>query len=52
MKNVKKKYSAGCETNTIFDRALKYIVDKYMLRFNGTSLEFEIALEKEKSGRY
>lgn len=49
MENSEEMYSAGGDTNTIFDIALRYIQLKYKLRFNDTSLEFEIALEKENN---
>lgn len=48
MESKEKLYTVEGETNTIFDRSIRYINQKYRLRFNETSLEFEITLKEEK----
>ncbi|MCT4214248.1 virulence-associated E family protein [Elizabethkingia anophelis] len=42
MEGSKRLYQSNIESKTIFDRALKYIYNKYDLRFNIISLEYQI----------
>lgn len=43
-----KLYKPENSINTIFDRALDYMNDKYIIRFNEISLEYEIRLIEKK----
>lgn len=48
MDDANKLYNLGTPTHTIFDKTINYLNDKYIIRFNEISLEYEISL-KDKS---
>lgn len=44
MENTQEIYGADMPTNTVFDKTIKYLQEKYEIRFNEISLEYEISL--------